>query len=87
MMFLFPIEKLVMKRVLFRLKLWAKGATIYGDDPFLYKEIFGNHYLGYVYEKDAKTIFINSTRADRDSLYEIIDMEILKTHECGSLFL
>ncbi len=81
MIILIPIEKIVLKRFLFKLGLWAKDASIYRDDPFIQQEIFSNTYLGYRYSKDASTIFINSAREDRDTLSKVIDDEILQTHE------
>jgi len=81
MAFLLPLFKLMVKRALFRVGLWQRAATVYGDDPFVTKEIFGNHYLGYIRSKDPKTVFVNSEGADAARLHRIIDDEMRKVEE------
>ena len=74
-----PISKNITKKLLFKLKLWQKSATIYGDDKFLIDEIYGNPYLGYIKAKDCEepcTVFINSKNTDVGSLKSIIASEI-----------
>ena len=76
--FLIPLGKLFIKNLLYKIGIWSKKAKIYGDDPFLVKEIYGNHYLGYCAPKECEfsTIFINSKVDDADKLKEIISQEI-----------
>ena len=83
MIFLFPISKNISKNLLFKLGLWKRRAKIYGNDSFLKEEIFENHYLGYVDAKEyaPKTVFINSTNEDLNTLKQIINQEISESHE------
>jgi len=83
MTFLLPLSKNICKKILFKLGLWKRSVKIYGDDLFLQKEIFGNHYLGYVEANGQapKTVFINSSNEDLDTLKQIINKEIGKSHE------
>ena len=83
MVLFIPLLKVVTKKFLYKVGLWSKPAYIYGDDPFISKEIFDNHYLGYVKSdiKQAKTIFINSKDADAKILHKLIRKEIQKTDE------
>ncbi|NPA50695.1 MAG: glycosyl transferase, partial [Epsilonproteobacteria bacterium] len=78
MAFLIPIEKLIIKNILYKMGIWSKRAKIYGDDPFLIKEIYENHYLGYCEPKNCEfsTIFINSKKDTPQRLKEIISKEI-----------
>ncbi len=83
MSFLLPLSKNISKKVLFKLGLWKRSAKVYGNDLFLQKEIFGNHYLGYVEATGhaPKTVFINSYNEDLDTLKQIINQEIGESHE------
>ena len=83
MIFLLPISKNISKNLLFKLGLWKRRAKIYGNDSFLKEEIFENHYLGYVDAKEyaPKTVFINSTNEDLNTLKQIINQEISESHE------
>ena len=78
-----PFFKLIIKNFLYRIGLWQREASVYSNDPFVDKEIFSNHYLGYIKSnKDkAKTVFINSKGTDAEQLHEIIGEEIQKTDE------
>ncbi len=79
-----PLSKNISKKLLYKLGLWQKKAKIYGDDPFLTNEIFGNPYLGYVQAKagqEPSTVFINSKDSDINSLKEIISSQIKKRSE------
>lgn len=80
---LLPIFKIIIKKMLFKIGIWQRGAKIYGDDEFLQKEIFNNPYLGYLdsNSKMAKTIFINAKKLKSDTLRRIIDKEIRSRHE------
>lgn len=84
MMILIPLAKNITKKVLYRLKLWQKKAAIYGDDPFLTAEIYGNPYLGYIKPKTGErfsTIFVNSRRDDPKTLKHILSTQIKTQHE------
>ncbi|GIT98462.1 sugar transferase [Sulfurovum sp. TSL1] len=83
MTLLLPISKNICKKLLFKFGLWRRSAKIYGNDPFLKDEIFGNHYLGYVDDKadKPKTVFINSHNENLSTLKQIIDQEIGERHE------
>ncbi len=79
-----PLSKNISKKLLYKLGLWQKKAKIYGDDPFLTNEIFGNPYLGYVQSKvdqEPSTVFINSKDSDINTLKEIISSQIKKRSE------
>ena len=84
MVFFIPLAKNISKKVLFRIGLWQKKASIYGNDPFLMSEIYGNPYLGYVqpsqYERPA-TVFINSQGYTPDQLRSLIADQMRQKHE------
>lgn len=82
MMFFIPLAKNISKKVLYKLGLWCKKAEIYGEDPFLTDEIYGNPYLGYVKPKkseDLSTIFVNSTGSNPESLKKVLACQIKKS--------
>jgi lipopolysaccharide/colanic/teichoic acid biosynthesis glycosyltransferase len=84
MMLLIPLSKNISKKLLYRLKIWQKRAKIYGEDPFLTAEIYGNPYLGYIQPKPHEsfsTLFINSKGNDRESLKHLLSKEMKKNHE------
>ncbi len=83
MTLLIPFFKIITKKFLYRAGLWQRPASVYSNDPFVTKEIFDNHYLGYVKSNEgkAKTVFINSEDTDAKKLHEIIGEEIRKTDE------
>jgi lipopolysaccharide/colanic/teichoic acid biosynthesis glycosyltransferase len=83
MLILFPILKRRVKFMLYSFGLWSRAAKIYGDDTFLEKEIFKNHYLGYKKstKKEAQTIFINSHNLNAEELENIVDKQIAKNKE------
>ena len=83
MSLLIPVCKLITKKLLYNLGLWRKKAEIYGNDLFLKKEIFGNHYLGYTpsFDGSASTVFVNSSGLNPQALEEIINDNILCRHE------
>jgi len=84
MIFLLPISKNISKKLLYKFGLWRKKAKIYGDDPFLTNEVFGNPYLGYEKPKDdeePRTVFINSKDSDVVTLKGIITSQIKKRSE------
>jgi len=83
MAILLPLSKNISKKMLHKLGLWQKKAKIYGNDPFLTNEIYGNPYLGYIKpesDEEPSTIFVNSKESDLPTLKKIISSEI-KTKE------
>ncbi len=84
MMILIPLSKNISKKLLHKLGIWKKRAKIYGEDPFLTDEIYGNPYLGYVKPKkneEPATVFINSHGSDAKALKQVISSEIKNKHE------
>lgn len=84
MALLIPLSKNISKKILHKLGLWQKKAKIYGNDPFLTDEIYGNPYLGYVKPKpgeEPSTVFVNSTTSDLPTLKNIISSQIKTRHE------
>jgi len=84
MAFIIPLSKNFTKKLLYFLGLWRKKAKIYGDDPFLTDEIYGNPYLGYIKSEDSQepdTVFVNSTNSDVSELKSIIASQIQKRSE------
>lgn len=84
MALLIPLSKNISKKILHKLGLWQKKAKIYGDDPFLTKEVYGNPYLGYVRPKsdeEPSTIFVNSKSSDISTLKKVISSQIKNSHE------
>jgi undecaprenyl-phosphate galactose phosphotransferase len=83
MAILLPLSKNMSKKMLHKLGLWQKKAKIYGNDPFLTNEIYGNPYLGYIKpesDEEPSTVFVNSKESDLPTLKKIISSEI-KTKE------
>ncbi len=79
-----PLFKNISKKVLHQLGIWHKKAKIYGNDPFLSDEIYGNPYLGYVKPEPGETpstVFINSKESDLPTLKKIISSQIKTTPE------
>ena len=84
MIILIPLAKNISKKALYTLKIWQKKADIYGNDPFLTAEIYGNPYLGYVKpQKDEvfSTIFVNSQGSDSQTLKNVLSSQIKQKHE------
>jgi len=82
--FLIPLIKNISKKMLYRWGVWQKKAKIYGNDPFLTSEIYGNPYLGYVKPKEKEepeTLFVNSKDADLETLKHVISSEIRQKEE------
>ena len=75
---LIPLSKYILKKSLYNLGLWKRGAKVYGDDEFLKSEIFNNHYLGYIEtkEKNVKTVFINAKSLSLEQLKASIDKQM-----------
>lgn len=84
MALLIPLSKNMTKKFLYNIGLWRKKAKIYGDDPFLTQEIYGNPYLGYIEPKkgeEPSTLFVNPGSNDTLSLKKIISSQIQKHSE------
>ena len=84
MALLIPLSKNMIKKFLYNIGLWRKKAKIYGDDPFLRQEIYGNPYLGYVEPKkdeEPSTIFVNPGGKDSVSLQNIISSQMQRRSE------
>ena len=84
MALLIPISKNIIKKLLYNIGLWRKKAKIYGNDPFLTQEIYGNPYLGYVEPRGSEepaTLFVNPKGIDTSSLKQIISSQIQKRSE------
>ncbi len=78
-----PIEKLIMKRLLWKLGLWKTPAKIYAKDQFLKEKILKNPYLGYAdsITDNASSVFINSKNFDPDEIKIIVEKELKNNHE------
>ena len=79
-----PLFRNFSKKLLFKLGLWQKKAKVYGNDPFLTDEIYGNPYLGYIKSKpneEPSTVFINSKDNNFHTLKEIISSQIKNKYE------
>jgi len=84
MALLIPLAKNISKKLLHHLRLWQKKAKIYGNDPFLTDEIYGNPYLGYIKpapNEEPSTVFVNSKESDLETLKRIISSEIKTRQE------
>jgi len=84
MALLVPLSKNLSKKFLYNMGLWKKRAKIYGNDPFLTQEIYGNPYLGYVEPKEGEeptTIFVNPGDNDALSLKKILSSQIKSRSE------
>ena len=84
MVILIPLEKNLLKKLLYRIGLWRKKAKIYGNDPFLTEEIYGNSYLGYTKPNQGEhfsTIFVNSKSETPDILRQILSDQMKMQHE------
>ncbi|WP_169308537.1 exopolysaccharide biosynthesis polyprenyl glycosylphosphotransferase [Nitratifractor salsuginis] len=83
MMLIIPLLKIVTKKLLYHMGLWQRPASVYGNDPFVTKEIFDNYYLGYTEsDKDKeKTVFINSVDTDVEKLHKLIAEKTKKSDE------
>ncbi len=84
MALLVPLSKNLSKKFLYNIGLWKKKAKIYGNDPFLTQEIYGNPYLGYVEPREGEeptTIFVNPGDNDALSLKKILSSQIKSRSE------
>jgi len=76
--FLLPTMKYFTKHFLYRIGLWQREASVYSQDSMFTKEIFENHYLGYIQVKykSAKTVFLDSKDIEINELHAIIAKEM-----------
>ncbi len=84
MAFLIPLAKNMTKKLLYHAGIWRKKAKVYGDDPFLTEEIYGNPYLGYEKPENgdsAPTVFINSKGSNPTSLKRLVADQMKENHE------
>ncbi len=81
MILMIPLFKLMTKKLLYRVSIWQREASVYSNEPFVTREIFNNHYLGYIKSENPKTVFINSEGVDAEKLHQIINEEIQKVDE------
>ncbi|WP_201337223.1 MULTISPECIES: sugar transferase [unclassified Nitratiruptor] len=82
MTFFIPLQKRLVKWLLYSLGIWKKEAKLLGSDPFLEKNIFDNYYVGYVPAKNGSdTVFIDPHSVSLDSMDTILKSELRKHHE------
>ena len=79
---LLPIQKYLIKRLLFRLGWWKHEASLIADDPIFEEHDFTNPYMGNVPtdEAHAKTLFISSSKT-ADKLEKILHAALIKRQE------
>ena len=77
-----PLQKRLLKRLLFWLGSWRKEAKLLGSDERLQKNIFNNYYVGYVQaENGSDTLFIDSKAFSLPELQRRLRQEIHNHHE------
>jgi len=83
MMFIIPLYKNIAKKALYKCGLWKRRARVYGCDVFVGKEIFSNHYLGYVLDENerAETVFVNSYGLDYSERNRLIQKGLKEKYE------
>lgn len=79
---LLPLQKYMIKRLLFRLSYWKEGAAIIGSDPFFELHVFSNPHLGYTRtdEEHADTLFIAQS-VQIEALERIMHQALLRKQE------
>lgn len=77
-----PLQKNMIKKVLFKIKWWRKEAKLIGKDPFFSKHVFSNPYLGYIPSKrdNAKTLFVSSSHT-KDQIEQILHDALVNQQE------
>jgi undecaprenyl-phosphate galactose phosphotransferase len=80
---LLPLQKYLLKRWLYRIRVWGRGALVMGEDPFFEQEVFGNPYLGYIpaHAEEAKTLFIAPNRENDGGIEAIVDATVKHQQE------
>ncbi len=83
LMFLLPVLKFFIKKILFKFGIWNKKAKILGETDEFELEILNNRYLGYVRAKgkDYDTLFIGGSRLSVKNLNELIEQNIKENKE------
>lgn len=79
---LIPLQKYLLKRLLFKIGWWKKEARLIGKDRFFFKHVLRNPYLGYVHSKqeNAKTLFVSSSHT-KEQLETILHEALCKRQE------
>lgn len=79
----FPFQKYVLKRYLYRIGIWKKGAYVIGSAVRFEAHVFCNPYLGYKKStrKSAKTLFIAPESQKIASIEEMLDQTIKHNQE------
>lgn len=77
-----PIQKSLLKRLIFHFGLWQKKAAMIGEDPFFEQHVFKNPYLGYIPSErhNAKTLFISSSHSKK-AIEKILHEALLSQQE------
>lgn len=80
--FLIPLQKYLLKRVLYTIGWWKKEAKLIGKDRFFFKHVLRNPYLGYVHSKreNAKTLFVSSSHT-KEQLENILHQALCQRQE------
>jgi len=83
MFILLPIEKFLIKRWLYKARLWRREAIILGEDPFFELHVFENPYLGYVKgdNTNAKTLFVASDYRGVGEIESILNESVKHNQE------
>lgn len=79
---LIPLQKSILKRLIFHFGLWQKKAAMIGEDPFFAEHVFENPYLGYIpsERKNAKTLFISSSHS-KEAIEKVLHEALLSRQE------
>lgn len=77
-----PLQKYLLKRLLFNFGFWKHEAQLIGEDSFFEQHVFNNPYLGYIdSSKDkAKTLFVASTHS-KEQIEEILHEALIHKQE------
>lgn len=84
MTFFIPLSKNIIKKILFKVGIWKKKTEIYGKDPFLTEEIYGNPYLGYSRPDNGESlssVFVNSKGWDIHTLKQLLSSQVKQKDE------
>jgi undecaprenyl-phosphate galactose phosphotransferase len=73
-----PLNKIFLKKRLFKAGLWKKGVKVLSKNSYLESEIFGNPYLGYIKSKreNAQFVFIDSHNKNPEDLKRLLERQI-----------
>ena len=83
MLVLFPIQKYITKRLLFKIGIWKRKAFILEIDPFFQKHVFENPHLGYIKgdKQNSKTLFITSKNLNSEEIDKLLDQSVRDKQE------